>query len=479
MKTTFAVGACAAAATAAAAAPGAGFVGVDGARFTLEGCTFRFTGTNSYFQMIHRHRADHPGVNEVLDEMAARGMTVLRTWAFQDLVERPDCLQCAPAGQLPAGAAPADYLSETAFVGLDECLAAADQRGIRVILTLVNNWDDFGGMKRYTLWRFGTPGHDEFYTDPVIVGWFKEYIHAMVHRVNTVNGRMYRDDPAILAWELANEPRTLGGGTHADLDAWIADVSGYIRSLDANHLVTTGIEGFYGPAHAERNTDSWMTSGGTDFIANHAHASIDFATLHVWPQNWGWDPVGSTASALEKAADYVAVRLEDAGSLIGKPAVLEEFGLPRDNFGIGVGSGPTTIRDAFYAGVFYAAFEQSAAAEGPGGGTLNWHLLDTPSAAYDDGNGAFLPEDAATDMVMTAHAAAFATPDADGDGIPDACDPGCPWDCGGVPDGVVAILDFLVLLQQWGQPGASCDVDGAGVNVTDFLALLQHWGPCP
>jgi hypothetical protein len=43
----------------------------------------------------------------------------------------------------------------------------------------------------------------------------------------------------------------------------------------------------------------------------------------------------------------------------------------------------------------------------------------------------------------------------------------------------VGVLDFLALLAQWGQVGASCDIDGGGVGVTDFLALLANWGPCP
>jgi hypothetical protein len=43
----------------------------------------------------------------------------------------------------------------------------------------------------------------------------------------------------------------------------------------------------------------------------------------------------------------------------------------------------------------------------------------------------------------------------------------------------VSVVDFLALLAQWGQVGASCDFDDSGVSVTDFLALLANWGPCP
>ncbi len=68
--------------------------------------------------------------------------------------------------------------------------------------------------------------------------------------------------------------------------------------------------------------------------------------------------------------------------------------------------------------------------------------------------------------------------DLNGNGVPDQCDPPCPWDCAD-GDGHVGITDFLAVLAQWGQVGSSCDIDGGGVGITDFLALLAAWGPCP
>ena len=55
----------------------------------------------------------------------------------------------------------------------------------------------------------------------------------------------------------------------------------------------------------------------------------------------------------------------------------------------------------------------------------------------------------------------------------------CPWDCGD-RDGMVGIVDFLLLLAQWGMVGSSCDFDGDGVDRVDlFLQLVANWGPCP
>ncbi|MHC4080794.1 MAG: GC-type dockerin domain-anchored protein [Planctomycetota bacterium] len=73
-------------------------------------------------------------------------------------------------------------------------------------------------------------------------------------------------------------------------------------------------------------------------------------------------------------------------------------------------------------------------------------------------------------------------------GVPDECETlSCPADYTGpegVSDGVVNILEFLLMLAQWGGTGCADfwgpaeEPDGV-VDVLDFLALLAFWGPCP
>jgi hypothetical protein len=68
-------------------------------------------------------------------------------------------------------------------------------------------------------------------------------------------------------------------------------------------------------------------------------------------------------------------------------------------------------------------------------------------------------------------------PDLNGNGVPDECD--IPADLDG--DGSVGIVDFLLLLNNWG-PCDDCgaclgDLDGdCTVGVADFLGLLEEWG---
>jgi mannan endo-1,4-beta-mannosidase len=74
---------------------------------------------------------------------------------------------------------------------------------------------------------------------------YQDHVKFIVNRVNSVNGRVYKNDPTILAWNLVNEPRCeTWVDTNSDcverLDSWFADMAEYVRSLDPNHLVTTG-----------------------------------------------------------------------------------------------------------------------------------------------------------------------------------------------------------------------------------------------
>lgn len=81
---------------------------------------------------------------------------------------------------------------------------------------------DFGGMQQYVAWANSTGVVQQFYTDPSVQNMYKDYVTAIVLRKNSLTGVVYRDDPAILAWDVANEPSNYG------------DVSGDILQVDAD-----------------------------------------------------------------------------------------------------------------------------------------------------------------------------------------------------------------------------------------------------
>lgn len=146
---------------------------------------------------------------------------------------------------------------------------------------------------------------------------FKSYVSEMVNR--------YKDSPAIMAWELANEPRCVGDATRnlprspsgcsaEVLTSWIGEMSAHIKSIDTNHLVTWGGEGAFNRVSAD-----YMYNGadGGDFEAELAVETIDFGVFHSYPDWWG-KTVSWTGQWIKDHAD--------AARDIGKPVVHEEYG---------------------------------------------------------------------------------------------------------------------------------------------------------
>jgi mannan endo-1,4-beta-mannosidase len=66
---------------------------------------------------------------------------------------------------------------------------------------------------------------------------------------------------------------------------WAASTSAYIKSLDPNHMVTMGDEGF-GPLPGSDGSYPFTTSaGGYDWQMNLEISTLDFATYHLYPQS--------------------------------------------------------------------------------------------------------------------------------------------------------------------------------------------------
>ena len=326
------------------------FVTRSGNRLIVEGRPFYFVGTNAYYLLEEAARGDTQTVTSLFETSRNLGITVVRTWGFND---SPDSLNPSVIQYRPG------MFKEDALRALDFVLWQARQYGIRIILALVNNWDDYGGMNQYVRWyaagqlvsfpleaaKFSDAdltrivagqagrqykyavshqfGHDDFYSSEVIKGWYKAYLAMLLRRFNTFTGVQYRDDPTLFGWELANEPRSSDRSAML-ITGWASEMSIYIKGLDQNHLVGTGEEGFdrttSGYTTGAYSGQSWLFDGtaGASFTANTSLESIDFASIHLYPESWN---VTSGAGNVW-IRDHIHI-----AAAISKPLVVGEFGM--------------------------------------------------------------------------------------------------------------------------------------------------------
>ena len=172
---------------------------------------------------------------------------------------------------------------------------------------------------------------------------FYNYVRFILGRTNRYTGLKYTEDPAIMSWQIGNEPRAFDKAVLPDFEQWLAEASALIRSLDTNHLISVGSEGSWG---CENDYDSYRRIC--------ADKNIDYCNIHLWPYNWSWARQDHLIEDLPKAKantkDYIDRHLEICAKL-NKPLVMEEFGYPRDDFRFALGT-PTTGRDSFYQYVF-------------------------------------------------------------------------------------------------------------------------------
>ncbi|EJD41187.1 CEL4b mannanase [Auricularia subglabra TFB-10046 SS5] len=286
-----------------------GFVKTSGQKFTLNGAGFVPVGTNAYWLA----QVSNTNIDKAFSDIAAAGFTTVRTWGFNEVT--------SPSGtyyQIWNNGVPSLNTGSTGLAKFDYVVSSAKAHGIRLIVALTNNWADYGGMDVYVnqLNKGGT--HDTFYTNAKIVSAFQTYIKGFVGR--------YASEPTIMAWELANEPRCGGSSgspsascNAATVGAWAKTISAYIKSIDSNHLVAIGDEGWINSP----NPPSYPYQGnsiGIDFQANLAISTLDFGTFHLYPESWG-QGANITGFGTQWITDHAAMQKS-----ANKPVIIEEFG---------------------------------------------------------------------------------------------------------------------------------------------------------
>ncbi|CAM8979541.1 unnamed protein product [Rhodiola kirilowii] len=356
-----------------------GFVRVNSTRFVIqssgedEELTMYVNGWNSYWLMQESvWSSSRSMVSQMMKQGSELGLTVCRTWAFSD-GDGANALQKRPG-----------VFDERVFKGLDYVIVEARRQKVRLILSLVNNLDAFGGKDQYVRWaqeagKDVSYSADSFFSDSTIKHYYKAYIKAIVTRKNTISWVRYSDEPAIFAWELINEPRCASNSSAPALQAWITEMAAFIKSLDQKHLVTVGTEGFYGLntlSESGVNPGEWASSLGSDFIQNSAIADIDFASVHAYPESWLLD------NGVEAAAKFLTTwmdsHISDGQNILKKPVLFTEVG---SSFGRKPKRSPD--RELLFKTVYDNIYNSAAKTEA-GSGALIWQLLVHGTEGYSD-----------------------------------------------------------------------------------------------
>jgi mannan endo-1,4-beta-mannosidase len=353
-----------------------GFVKAEGGQFLRDGKPYLYMGAN-YWQGMNLgspgEGGDRDRLKRELDQMQSIGITNLRILA---LSEGPDG---SPYRILPAVQDSPTVLKEELLQGLDYLLDEMGKRNMTAVIVLNNFWQWSGGMGQYVKWNSTDsipypPPHSNgdwdrfqkyvarFYTIPAAVEQSHAGIRSLLTRVNAINRRAYREDPTIMAWQLCNEPR--GIDQVEAFHRWIDTTSALIKSLDPNHLVSIGSEGYTpSPEYA-----------GTDFKRMHTGKNIDYTTAHIWIQNWSWyDPQKHDSTypvAAQKMAEYLDRHASESKQL-GKPFVLEEFGIMKDAGSFDPGA-TNTHRDQYYKDVFANILRLSQSGQASGVNFWAW-----------------------------------------------------------------------------------------------------------
>jgi mannan endo-1,4-beta-mannosidase len=354
----------------------AGFVTIYNSEFSLGGKRFYPLGTNAYYLHKYACANDTNSIQELFKTMNSLGMNTVRTWAFCDGEKADDIfmLQSAPY-----------TWNENSFQKLDYVIHTAGKYNIKVILTFVNNWDDLGGMEQYLKWyapasfKTDMPNiienkvfsksdaakyynqhvtetitHDDFYKLDTIKTWYKAYVQHILNRKNIFSQIDYKSDQTIMAFELANEPESADKTGKVIYD-WFVEMAAYFKSIDKNHLLTTGESGFDIKNKNYGNYPEWILNGdkGISFEKNSEINNIDYTTAHLYAEAWG------ISSGAEWIFDHNIISKSH-----NKPFLLGEYGAKNN-------------RQTLFNSWLKAIKETST------GGTLLWHLAPEAFAEND------------------------------------------------------------------------------------------------
>ncbi|MFF9472381.1 cellulose binding domain-containing protein [Streptomyces roseolus] len=327
------------------------FVTRCGIRFCLDGKEYFFAGANAYDMFTfgsgsgdtETQYMDKARIDAHFARMAADGVDVARVWMFSHeswhgFEEREG------------------EFNEQQYAAFDYVIESAKAHGLRLIPVFENYWEAYGGIDTRLRWEGlsgGHPARAAFFDKNRCPGCFTSYKNSVSHALNRTNhysGVKYKDEPAIFAWELMNEPRYEGQSAAENVDgttlrAWVDEMGAFVKSIDPNHLLGAGIEG-HGTKYG------FGGDSGNPFVHTQKSPYIDFTSAHPYPtEHWA-------DLSIEETKDLVRAWIRDSHEAVGKPFFMGEFNVHN-------------VDRALWWREIYTAFEEAG-----GDGSAFWWYQD-------------------------------------------------------------------------------------------------------
>jgi hypothetical protein len=235
------------------------FITVQKDQLQLDGQPFPVKGVNYYPRRAPWQRfiaeTNPADMAQELDLIKEAGFNTLRIFLWYEPL-----FTCQPEDAIP---------NEDAFALIDQLFALADERDLKLIVTL-NDIPDLTFRPLYTDWD--------------------HYDNQTIYII-----RRYRNEPSLLAWDLRNEGDINYGAqsaedarfTEKEVIGWLAHLSPLVRANDPHHLITAGWWG--------------------DPLPTEPY--VDFLSFHHWTE-----------------AKELAPRINSFQQKTDKPLILQEFG---------------------------------------------------------------------------------------------------------------------------------------------------------
>ncbi|MGI6231640.1 MAG: glycoside hydrolase 5 family protein, partial [Prevotella sp.] len=222
-----------------------------------DGKPYYFVGTNFWYGAIlgsEGQGGDRKRLCRELDLMKHAGIDNLRILVGSD-GERGVKTKVEPTLQVAPG-----VYNDTILAGLDYLLMEMGKRKMVAVLYLNNSWEWSGGYGFYLEHagkgkapRPNEAGYqaymqfvEQFATCEEAHQLFYNYVRFILTRTNRYTGKRYAEDPAIMSWQIGNEPRAFSRKALPAFEKWLREASALIRKLDPNHLISIGSEGAWG-----------------------------------------------------------------------------------------------------------------------------------------------------------------------------------------------------------------------------------------